>query len=111
MIDKKLQALNEKIARWCGKEEGYITLMGIRYKPYTESLDALFKDAVPKLLEKGFEVVIKVGEHHCSCTISAAATSLKDWEEYFDMANTPELALCKAISEYIDAEEKKCPKL
>jgi hypothetical protein len=126
MTKKEERKLNEKIARWCGKEEGYITLMGIRYKPYTESLDALFKDAVPKFLEKGWLVRVQFGNHvyegadgsskplgkdgkptGYASLYNTHPKTLSEKTEFYAVADTPEMALCKAIEQYIDEEKNK----
>ena len=99
MTEQEKQKLNEKLARWAGCEDGYITLMGIRYSYFTNSLDACFKWLVPKLdyfclqredAGRGFYADVSIGEQYA---------------EYYQGETQP-LALCLAVEKLIDEESK-----
>jgi hypothetical protein len=108
--------LNEKIAKWCG----FTTLEGVQspfrmwlspegkhelLPDFTTSLDALFKWAVPRLLEGHYEVILSgelwhVGKYHYNCELVSKYRGDPDiLTEYFE---TPALALCKAIEKVVD---------
>jgi len=90
--------LNEKLARWAGiKTIEALRLSGIFFP---DSLDLCFQWLVPKidmlwniefqLLDKGYVAVLEYGSDR----------------EIVGKAETPALALCKAIEQYIEEVEK-----
>lgn len=131
MLEMNEQELNEKLAEWAGfveadiKKRYYFTTGGERvpkwYQPskeysdklpnFTQSLDACFKWLVPKLRNNENYIDInlrdfapEMGDPYLfTIRMITNYPTIKAWQ---GGAETPALALCKAIEKFIDAETK-----
>lgn len=114
------QELNEKLAKWAGFNFFEVQRcechpdLKIRYwhtpngdyldKPdFTQSLDYCFKWLVPKVQGKGYYIQLKDyhGWYFQLFNSELTPPRIDQW------ANTPALALCRAIEQLIDAEAVK----
>ncbi len=108
-----MEELKFKIAEWCGftiiwEKVGCVTPY-CKYAPdgnwcdespdFTTSLDACFEYIVPKLLHKDVYILHHSGSPYPECQIRPIAK-----EPIIVVAETPALALCRAVEKLIDGQ-------
>ena len=100
------QELNKKLAEWARIPNGDCPGCG-RSIELTQSLDACFEQLVPKLEDIAYEIrfVFPVeGEFSWSCCLITTGSALGRRAK--GDAETPALALCKAIEKLIDKKKR-----
>ena len=114
------QELNEKLAKWAGfkkwTEEKKLPweTIGVIYKApdnsynslptFANSLDICFKWLVPKLAQKGYIVIVGSFEHNGYYAFAYYFLNPEPTQTI--PADTPALALCRAIEQLIDSKIK-----
>lgn len=117
------EELSRKLAEWAGFKERFggewrfeqfkatnhwwVAPNGRKFRElpnFTESLDACFKWLVPKIFEQGLFVSLVLDKRFNRATILSGLLDREDAITAVGEADTPALALCKAIEKLIDME-------
>lgn len=103
---KDVSELNEELAKWAGVKPFPIYPTGYDYPDFTESLDDCFEYLVPKIINdsryRKARIEIRtwyapaIEEYQSKATIYSYGRGIDK------SANTPALALCKAIERLIE---------